>query len=230
MFDGDKRVTETAICDNGQIVMLDGEPILQKELDHAALEAVVATLAKDGRGALTLFEPDRRIVVGPPAGEDPGYKETQGGTSRKPVQVDAVPDQVFYKANIPCADVACVPEVLETLRREVPGLDFVSPNPKANMIDVLPKNWGKNDGAEYLRQALGLSLDEIVVFGDADNDLSIMRWATNSVAVANATPAVASAARYHIGPASEDAVADALLDIAQATAKGELPSFMQEQD
>ena len=47
-----------------------------------------------------------------------------------------------------------------------------------------------------------------------------------SVAVANATPAAAAAARYHIGRCDEDSVAAALEEIACATREGRTPRFM----
>ena len=48
----------------------------------------------------------------------------------------------------------------------------------------------------------------------------------NSVAVANATGAVARAARWHIGACADGAVDDALREIATAWREGRLPSFM----
>jgi hydroxymethylpyrimidine pyrophosphatase-like HAD family hydrolase len=50
----------------------------------------------------------------------------------------------------------------------------------------------------------------------------------NSVAVSNASPEVARAARWHIGSSADDAVADALFQIAEAAETGELPAFMHE--
>ena len=58
-----------------------------------------------------------------------------------------------------------------------------------------------------------------MVFGDAGNDLSMLSHVPDSVAVANATPEAAAAARWHIGACADDAVADAVL----ALARGEWP-------
>ena len=41
-------------------------------------------------------------------------------------------------------------------------------------------------------------------------------------------PVAAEAARYHIGSCPDDAVADALFDIAESTRRGEMPSFMRQ--
>ena len=60
-----------------------------------------------------------------------------------------------------------------------------------------------------------------------DNDLSLISHYPNSVAVGNAVPAIQQTARWHIGPACEDSVARALLDIAEATPAGRMPSFMR---
>ena len=77
-----------------------------------------------------------------------------------------------------------------------------------------------------LLDAMGISQDEVVFFGDAENDLALMGALRNSVAVANATPAAAAAARYHIGRCDEDSVAAALEEIACATREGRTPRFM----
>ena len=74
----------------------------------------------------------------------------------------------------------------------------------------------------------GVSPEELVVFGDSENDVPILKMVPNSVAVANAMPVAAEAARYHIGSCPDDAVADALFDIAESTRRGEMPSFMRQ--
>ena len=76
-------------------------------------------------------------------------------------------------------------------------------------------------------ERLGLSPDEVCCFGDAENDLGPLSHYPNSVAVANAVPAVKEVARWHVGPANEESVAHALLDIARATGEGLMPSFMR---
>ena len=74
--------------------------------------------------------------------------------------------------------------------------------------------------------ALHITEDEIVVFGDGINDLSLIRALPHSVAVANAVPEVAAAARYHIGKSSEYAVALACNQIADVAGTDVLPEFM----
>ena len=58
-----------------------------------------------------------------------------------------------------------------------------------------------------------------MVFGDAGNDLAMFDAVENAVAVANATPEAAVAARWHIGACADDAVAQ----IIEQVAAGEWP-------
>jgi Cof subfamily protein (haloacid dehalogenase superfamily) len=62
---------------------------------------------------------------------------------------------------------------------------------------------------------LGITSDEVVAFGDALNDLPMLRWAGRGIAVANAHPAVLAEAD-EVAPSNEDdgvaVVLEALLD------------------
>ena len=85
-----------------------------------------------------------------------------------------------------------------------------------------------------LSNVLGLEPDEVCVFGDADNDLDMLRAVPNSCAVANANPAASRAARWHVGASADFGVARALEQIAEAdrlshaTGREVLPAFMRE--
>ena len=94
----------------------------------------------------------------------------------------------------------------------------------------MPHGVSKASGLHVLMDKLGLSDEEVVVFGDAANDVPVFQEVTNSVAVANATKEVAALARYHIGACADDGVAVALEDIAQAAERNTLPEFMLEED
>ncbi|MDR0425176.1 MAG: Cof-type HAD-IIB family hydrolase [Clostridiales Family XIII bacterium] len=63
-------------------------------------------------------------------------------------------------------------------------------------IDVLSKGGGKWMGIEKAMSHFRLSNEEIIVFGDADNDVEMLRNAVFSVAMGNGTPAAKAAAKY----------------------------------
>ena len=96
------------------------------------------------------------------------------------------------------------------------------------VLDITPRGWDKGKGVLCLAEALGIGPDEVAVFGDSQNDLSMLAAVPNSVAVANATPEVRAAARWHIGASADGALPDALEEIARAFAEARMPSFMTE--
>ena len=112
-----------------------------------------------------------------------------------------------------------------------PQLDFLNTVPQ--WFDVIPHGWCKVRGIEVLEEALGITPDELCVFGDAPNDLAMFAHAAHSCAVANATPDALAAAHWHVGASADDGVAVALEQIAdaareaQATGTDVLPAFMR---
>ena len=106
-------------------------------------------------------------------------------------------------------------------------MDFVFPSTTAPLIDVSPHGWSKGSAVRVLAETLGITLDEVAVFGDSENDLAMIEAVPNSVAVANASEQIARVSRWHIGQSADDAVADALFDIAATARTGTLPTFMQ---
>jgi hypothetical protein len=97
------------------------------------------------------------------------------------------------------------------------GLDFDYPQP--GYSNVMPTGWSKASGIRALVEAMGISMEQVVVFGDAGNDVPMFEAVPNSVAVANATDEAAAAARWHIGACEDDAVAEAI----ERLAAGEWP-------
>ena len=141
--------------------------------------------------------------------------------------VDGAP---VFKANIWSArSREELAELRERVAAEVPELSLVFPNNRVRLFDILPDGWDKGCAALELARALGLTPDEVAVFGDSDNDLPMIDAVPNSVAVANANEAVTAAARWHIGAAADDAVAGALHQIAACATTGEMPSFMRQE-
>ena len=106
-------------------------------------------------------------------------------------------------------------------------MDFVFPSLTAPLVDISPHGWSKGSAVQVLVEVLGITIDEVATFGDSENDLSMIEGIPNSVAVANAGDQIKQAARWHIGASADDAVADALFDIAAAAKTGAMPSFMQ---
>ena len=61
-----------------------------------------------------------------------------------------------------------------------------------------------------LAAVLGITPDQVISFGDAQNDLTMIKWAKIGVAMGNAAPEVREQADYVTGSNNEDGIADAL--------------------
>jgi Cof subfamily protein (haloacid dehalogenase superfamily) len=233
MFAGDTLCYATGAFINGQIIYVDGKVVREQAIDGNLLDEVGQFLRDVEGVALALCDITRVTgisdgaisYVGATAEELTRHGEFFGVDYQV---LDRVDRPSYIKTNLRCdlpADE--VAQLQQELRARFPELSFVLPMNGGNFIDVLPAGWDKGKAVTFLAEYLGLSLDEVVVFGDSDNDLAMLAAVPNSVTVANAVPEIAAQSRWHIGPADTDAVAHALLDIVDANEQGKLPSFMQ---
>ena len=228
LFAEDSAAYKTGVTVNGQLVYIDGELVFDKPIPHEGLQKVANTVFDFPGTALMINDFGNRYSVGISAQEIGQYYAEFGRIGK--VRIRIPEDRPIYKANIRVVgDKKRLHEVRKQLMRLVPELDFVYPNPHVNYIDVASKGWSKAKGVEVLVRELGIGLDEVAVFGDAENDLDVLRYVPNSAAMANATPAAAEAARWHIGASADDAVADALLQIVEASSSGEMPAYMRDE-
>ena len=209
------------------LIWVDGEVVHREWTPEEPLQRVSRILDAQPDGFLVFFDME---------GDGPNW-----GVSRKysAEQVD-MPGFLRVSKMLPEVEgptlkvIICMFDAGNTLplcnllRNEVPELDFVLPSPDAKVIDITPKGYGKGSAVRIMADALGIGLDEVAVFGDADNDISMLQVVSNSVVVANASADAAAVARWHIADALEGSVAQAIADIAAATARGEMPAFMRD--
>lgn len=214
-FGGDAACCATAVATNGMQVYHDGACICERHLPHASLERVAAlTAGWPQAGLLCFVGATPHLVVGDAevlAPIFPTYAETC-------VVAQEVPDSPVVKANVFVAGGAGRHRAfVDELNREVPELEFDLA--REGFSNIMLRGWDKGTGVAFLRDYLGVDPTDVFVFGDANNDLPMLRSVENSVAVANATPEAAAAARWHIGPVEQDSVAAAI----EALAAGEFP-------
>lgn len=227
LFCDDEACFRTAITSNGQRIYVDGECIHTQYLDHDALVRAAEVVSSFEGYAIGLYKGHQVELVATSQEEVDRYGLAFWNDAHV---VDGVSDHQYYKANVRVGHgpgVASRAEVRTAIARACPQFDLVYPGP--NYIDLLPGGWGKDSAVCLLAAHLGLEFEEVAAFGDEENDLNMLYSVPNSVAVANAVPAVRRDARWHIGASADDAVADALLEIAAAAREGRMPSFMSPQ-
>lgn len=207
---GDENLFNAGAFSNGQEGWIRGERVFSVTLDGALVRDLALWLDEQGWGVPVLIDEGARhsLVTRRHDTVGPGHFDLGF------LDPDDVPQQVvmvFVHLTSPLEELG---QHIDELRAAFPALDFVSSNPGFNGVDVLPKGWSKARGIERLASIAGVAPDEVLVFGDGLNDLEMIQTFPNSVAVANAVPEVRAAARYAIGPAADDAVAQALEQLA----------------
>jgi hypothetical protein len=82
-------------------------------------------------------------------------------------------------------------------------------------LEVMPKGVSKATGLEYLCKELGITMGEILAFGDFDNDTEMLKAVGFGAAVANATDRTKANADLIIGSCAENGPAVFLNDLIQ---------------
>lgn len=77
-------------------------------------------------------------------------------------------------------------------------------------VDVIPKSGGKIAGIQKMLEFYGISREEIMAFGDGDNDIEMLRFAQIGVSMGNAEDAVKEASDYVTDDIDQDGIYHAL--------------------
>ena len=215
LFGGDEACCATALATNGVQVYYQGELVCEKSLPAESLERARAIVREFPHTGLLCFDgPKPLLVEGTPEELLPIFPDY----GRACVPARELPAGPVVKANVYAAGGEGRHQALvDRLNAEVPELDVDMA--RAGFSNIMPRGWNKGAAVEFLRTRLGVAPEDVFVFGDAGNDLPMFRVVENSVAMGNATPEAAAAARWHIGDVEDDAAADAI----EALAAGEFP-------
>lgn len=84
-------------------------------------------------------------------------------------------------------------------------------------LDIIPAGAGKQRGIEAVLRRYGMAREEIIAFGDGENDITMLQYAGTGVAMGDAAPAVKEAADYVTASVDEDGILKALLHLGVLT-------------
>ena len=74
------------------------------------------------------------------------------------------------------------------------------------VVDLMSRSGGKENGIRALCAAIGITTEETIAFGDADNDLEMLQLAGIGVAMGNASEKLKAAAAAHCRTVMEDGI------------------------
>ncbi|MBS4981420.1 MAG: Cof-type HAD-IIB family hydrolase [Lachnospiraceae bacterium] len=77
-------------------------------------------------------------------------------------------------------------------------------------VDIISANGGKSEGIRYFCECFGIRQSEVMAFGDAENDIDMLRFAQIGVAMGNAQDCVKKEADYVTADVDEGGIEKAL--------------------
>lgn len=193
-----------AVWLNGQLCELRGECVLQSCFSPAQLVLLKGFLEERGKSCIFLER-------------DAMYCNLVDGRMRKEQEKigTAVP---------PVRDIGNLEE--RKILQAVPFIDGAEERelsallPECSLtrwgegvVDFLPAGGGKEQGILAICRAAGIRPEEVVAFGDAENDIGMLRLAGIGVAMGNAEEAVKKAADYVTAQIEEDGIWRALVEL-----------------
>ena len=112
-------------------------------------------------------------------------------------------DEAIYQAMM----VATHDET-DKLQAEFPELLVTRSNPYS--VDLIPVGVGKLQGIERLGERFGFELNQVMCFGDSENDITMLAGSGYGIAMGNALPEVKKIATYITDTNNQDGIAKAL--------------------
>lgn len=131
--------------------------------------------------------------------------------TRKPVK-DIRSFLLEHKDQLDALDVIVPPEIKDEvqnyLRKNLTDVYITSSVP--HLIEISDEHAGKHQGICEAAKLLNIKPDQMIAFGDGDNDSDMLKQAGMGIAVSNASYTCKLAADWIIGHHDEDAVANFL--------------------
>ncbi len=190
------------ICYTGAWIMMSetGEVILQDGIAPELASEIFRAGKEMGWGATAFW--DGHIYMAASDGTEAKYQKYR---TQKPQYLG----EDFYHPKGPVTRIVFTDPTQEGRDRirafleERFGKEITVVYPGDDFVDIHKKGVSKSSALEYLTKREGFTADEVLAFGNTENDVSMLRWAGVSYAVANAD-AVAKEAADHECPSNED--------------------------
>lgn len=190
------------VCNNGRLGFMGKEHLHDRALTADEVRSLVEAL--DGAGAGYVFLEEWRGHYG----GDPAYKAIAEQVWDPSMLSDGVdPDAIHaFNFDIYFKDAAHRERIAAALGDRC----LVNPHGPHPSADVTIVGCDKGDAVRGVAESLGVPIEDVYVFGDGINDLSMIEAAGHGVAMGNAVDEVKAAAEYVTTDIDKDGIANAL--------------------
>ncbi len=184
---------------NGQYVVLNGQVIYKNPINLSVLEELTNYSTKNQHPIVYLDHEDMKgnVESHPMLEEAVGSLNVSGKVGYDPYYHR---EREIYQSFLIYRD-----EDQVNYKLEFPQLDFIRWHEYA--VDVLPAGGSKAVGIQAAMNHFGIAPEHVYAFGDGLNDIEMLSFVKNSVAMGNAHEKAKSAAKYVTKHVDEDGIA-----------------------
>lgn len=126
---------------------------------------------------------------------------------QKRTLIDDIEDEAFIFDKFTAWYKEAVSDV-ETFQRGLSDFTFI--DRESNFYEVVPRGFSKATGIQYLLDYYKLPIENAYVFGDSNNDLEMLQYVQNSIAMGVCTPEVKAIATYQTSRVEDDGIQKAM--------------------
>lgn len=172
------------VCGCGTYIYHNGQPLLAKSIPHETCVEIVKKLREckiEG-----LFEEVNNVFFDqskPATGELAKVKDHFGIQGFDVTKSWDDPDLVFDKFVVWINEDSDFETFYSYITKDFDYIDRGN-----NFGEIVPKGYSKATGIKFLQEYFDIPLEDCYAIGDSTNDLSMLNYVPNSVAMGNSTP------------------------------------------
>lgn len=193
----EKLGVSTYISFNGQYVVLDNKPIVKSPLDKAELIRLTEQAVIHDHPVVFMDHNDMKANI-------PYHSRIESSIGSLKFEHPAYDPVYLENRDIYQSLLFCTAEEENPYKKEFKRFDFIRWHEFST--DVLPTGGSKAKGIEAVVNELEMKKEDVYVFGDGPNDLEMLQYTPNSIAMGNAMPEVKEVAGFVTKDVSDDGI------------------------
>lgn len=188
---------ESFVSFNGQYVVFNGEVIYKNPLDRDVLQSLTNAALKSSHPLVYMDHETMRATIG----HHPYIEESMGTLKFAHPEHDPhyFKEREIYQSLLFCTDEEEMP-----YKEGFQDFHFIRWHQYST--DVLPFGGSKAQGIEKAIEKMGFTKDEVYAFGDGLNDIEMLQFVGNGIAMGNAHDSVKKIANHVTKNVDEDGI------------------------
>ncbi|WP_234122359.1 Cof-type HAD-IIB family hydrolase [Clostridium hydrogenum] len=174
------------VCGCGTYIFFDGQPVLAKSIPHEKCVGIIKKLREckiDGllEGLNDFFFDQTKALCAELAKSKSDFEKRGYNTTRSWDEPDIVFDKFVTWTN--------EESNLESFKEYI-SKDFDYIDRGGNFGEIVIKGFSKATGIKFLQDYFDVSIEDCYAIGDSNNDLPMLQYVPNSIAMGNSTPSL----------------------------------------